>query len=156
MYIYLFTFHLYLFIRKDLALLRTDYNVQQRHNNTPMHPFVRGFDQTSSLSASVPSDSFDNFVASRSVTCWGSLNDNKRSENLTNSKKSTRKGNNELNNHHQQKIKKTNLIKFYEKKSAELVAHTIDKAANRCRIHMLWQIFRIQSDYKVNNYYVNC
>lgn len=145
-----------LFIRKDLALFKADYNALQRHG-TPMHPCFRGFDRTSSLSASVPNHSFGNVVTCCAATCWGSLNDNKRSENSADPKNgSPREGHgDELNNHRQQTIKKANLIQFFEKKSAELVAHTIDTAANRCRIHMLWQIFKAQPDNNVNNYRVS-
>ncbi|VVC31045.1 Hypothetical protein CINCED_3A015141 [Cinara cedri] len=135
--------------KKDLALLKTDYNVHQRHNSTLMHPYVRGFNESSSLSNSVPSDSLGNAVVSYSATFLENFKDNKQPENVSNLKHNYQKSNkDELNNHCQQRIKKTNLIKFYEKKSTELVAYTIDTAANHCRIHLLWQSFSIQSDHK--------
>lgn len=132
--------------------------MQQRHS-TPIRPPVRGIDQTNNvlLSASVPSDSLG-IVGGGSTTCWGSLDENNTnnwSQTPTHSprfKKKFKKNHghiNDLNDHHQQKIKKTNLIKFYEKKAAELVAHTVDTAANRCRIHLLWQTFSLPLDQQV-------
>lgn len=134
--------------------------MQQRHS-TPIRPSIHGIDQTNNvlLSASVPSNSLGN-VGDGTTACGGSLDENNTnnwSQNptqLPNFKKKSKKNhgrNNDLNDHHQQLIKKTNLIKFYEKKAAELVAHTVDTAANRCRIHLLWQTFSMPLDQQVDN-----
>lgn len=143
----------YFFYRKKTVSLKTTYNTQQRHS-TPIRPSDHRFYQTNNLlSTSVPSDSIGNSMTSGSATCGGSLDENKTfkswSQLTTNQlpylKKKHKKYNEyvhcDFNDHHQQTIKKTNLIKFYEKKAAELVAHTVDTAANRCRIHLLWKLF---------------
>lgn len=144
--------------------------MQQRHS-TPIRPSVHGFDQTNNLlvSASVPNNSFGNVMNTDTSNCWGSLDENNCNNwsqihtppnHSPHLKKKRKKCHNyfddDVNNHHQQTAKKTNLIKFYEKKAAELVAHTVDTAANRCRLHLLWKKFSIQSDQQVNtNYRIN-
>lgn len=138
--------------------------MQQRHS-TPIRPPDHRCDQSNNvlLSASVPSNSVGNSMTSGSATCGGSLDENNASQNwsqlppnhLPYFKKKCKKNNeyvyDDLNEHHQQTIKKRNLIKFYEKKAAELVAHTVDTAANRCRIHLLWKLFGVPIDQQVNN-----
>jgi hypothetical protein len=149
-----------MFARKEIM----NCNLQQRHS-TPIRPSVQGIDQTINLlSSSVPSDSLGNVEGSS--TCWGSLDENNttnwsqtptQSSNLKKKLKKNHGRINDLNDHHQQMIKKTNLIKFYEKKAAELVAHTVDTAANRCRIHLLWQTFSLPIDQQVYiNLELNC
>lgn len=159
MYIYF----LFFFNRKKAVSLKTVYNMQQRHS-TPIRPPDRRFDQSNNvlLSASVPSNSVGNSMTSGSATCGGSLDENNAFQNwsqlplnhLPYLKKKSKKNKeyvyDDLNEHHQQTIKKRNLIKFYEKKAAELVAHTVDTAANRCRIHLLWKLFGVPIDQQVN------
>lgn len=134
-----------------------NYNKQQRHS-TPIHLSNHGYKQSNNLlSASVPSSNFDN-VISESATHWGSLSEQSTwSQTPPNEfphlKKKYRKYydhlNDNLNSHQQQIIKKTNLIKFYEKKAEELVAHTVDTAANQCRLHLLWEKFGAHYDQRV-------
>lgn len=158
--------YLQLLIRKETTKINS--NMQHRHS-TPIHLPVHGIDQTNNLivSASVPNNSFGNIsVNSELSTSWGSLeenNSNNWSQTHTPSNQSPhfkrkRKQcqnhfDDDVNKHHQQTVKKTNLIKLYEKKAAELVAHTVDTAANRCRLHLLWQKFSLQSE-QVNNKYL--
>lgn len=151
--------------RKETIPCKTNSNMQQRHS-TPIHPSVHGFDQTNNLivSSSVPNNSFGGIaMTSESSTGWGSLDENNsynwsqmhtppnQSPHLKEKrKKCQNQFDDDVHNHHQQTIKKTNLIKFYENKAAEFVAHTVDTAANRCRLHLLWQKFSLQSEQQVN------
>lgn len=110
------------------------------------------------LSSSVPSNSLGNDMPIGSFT-WGSLDGNNTNNSLSRTpppkcsphlKKKYKKSRDHLNDDfNYQTIKKNNLIKFYEKKAAELVAHTVDTAANRCRIHLLWQKFNKQFNQQV-------
>lgn len=136
--------------------------MHQRHS-TPIRPSIRGANQTSNpLSISVP-DNNSYHVTSGSTTCWGSLNGGSNVNNdlcqtpqtrVSNLKKlyQTRHNyNDNLSSHQQQIMQKKNLIKFYEKKAAELVAHTVDTAAKRCQSHFLWQKLSEELDPLVNN-----
>lgn len=156
--IYVFIFYKFVFTRNDTTSYKTSCsNTQQRHS-TPIRPCTRVFEQYNNplISASVPSNSFGNTITSglASATCWGSLDENNtNSWSQIPSYRLHEKGkkSNLNDSHHQQTIKKENLIKFFEKKAAELVAHTVDTAANRCRIHLLWQRFSSQhTDQPVN------
>lgn len=110
----------------------------------------------------MPSNSFGNTIIPELNTCWGSLDKNNTNNNQfqfspndsphlkRKNKKYSTHVNDDLNNHHQLVTRKKNLIKFYEKKAAELVAHAVDTAANRCRMHLLWQIFSAPSDQHVS------
>lgn len=140
---------------------KNNYNKQQRHS-TPIRLSNHGYDQSNNLSASVPSSNFGNTVITGSSTCWGSLDENNIantwSKTLSKDKKKYRRYydhlNDNLNSHQQQILKKTKLIKFYEKTAAELVAHTVDTAANQCRVHLLWQKFGAHYDQRVNKYII--
>lgn len=152
-----------LYVRKETALFKTSCSMQQRHS-TPIRPPDHRFDQANNLfSSSVPSNSLGNTFISELNTCWGSLDKNNANNNQSQfssndsphlkrrNKKCSNRVNDDLNNHHQLVMKKRNLIKFYEKKAAELVAHAVDTAANRCRMHLLWQIFSAPSDQLVRS-----
>lgn len=135
--------------------------MQQRHS-TPIRPSNHRFDRTNKLSSSVPNNSFSNTTISELTTCWGSLDknniNNDQSQYPPNDsprlkrrhKKNSNRADDDLYNHYLLVNKKKNLIKFYEKKAAELVAHTVDTAANRCRMHLLWQIFSTPYDQQVS------
>lgn len=125
-------------------------NIQQtlnRFHYSPSHRFELGDNLL--VSASVPSNSFGNVLSFGSPTCWGSLGENNADSPINTSPESKNKSEKDFNSHHQQMIKKRSLIKFYEKKAAELVAHTVDTAANRCCTHLLWKKFAIQLDLSV-------
>lgn len=160
-------FTLYLFTRKEKVTFKTNsINIKQRHS-TPIRPSIYRQDQINNflLSASVPSNSLGYDMTTDSFACWGSLDGNYANNSLSSTpprkfsphlknkyKKSRDHLNDDFNN---QTIKKKNLIKFYEKKAAELVAHTVDTAANRCRIHLLWQKFNKQFDQQVVIFFLN-
>lgn len=112
----------------------------------------------------MPSDSFGNTVITELNTCWGSLDKNNTNNNQSQfstidspqlkirNKNNSNRVIDDLNNHDELVTKKRNLIKFYEKKAAELVADTVDTAANRCRMHLLWQIFSTPIEQQVSIY----
>lgn len=152
---------------KEPTFKNTNNYIKQQRHSTPIRLSNHGFDQAHNLlSASVPSSSFANALTSGSPTCWGSLSEKSTwsqtpPNNFPHLKKKYRKYydhlNDNLNSHQQQIIKKTKLIKFYEKKAAELVAHTVDTAANQCRLHLLWEKFgahydqRVRTKNRINN-----
>lgn len=133
---------------------KASYNIQQTLNAFHYSTSHR-FELSDNLlvSASVPSNSFGNVLSFGSPICWGSLGENNAdSPTNTSPELKNKTGKNNVNTHHQQMIKKRNLIKFYEKKAAELVAHTVDTAANRCCTHLLWKTFITQLDLSVYIY----
>lgn len=131
-------------------------NIQQRHS-TPICPSVCIFNNQPDnlvLSTSVPSNSFCNYGAPTSTTGWGSLDENRSYSTSSYFPHDDVLDNNDFENdldgYNTELIKMKNLVKFYEKKAVVLVAHTVDTAANRCLVHLLWKKFSSNSNQQVN------
>lgn len=130
--------------------------IQQRHS-TPICPSVCVVDNQLDnlvLSTSVPSSSFGNYSAPTHTTYWGSLEENKshsipnyfQHDNILDNSDLE----NDLDGYNTELIKMKNLVKFYEKKAAILVSHTVDTAANRCLVHLMWKKFGSNPNQQVN------
>ncbi|XP_050434218.1 uncharacterized protein LOC126841666 isoform X2 [Adelges cooleyi] len=122
----------------------------QRHST----PIQKLHDQLSNVtvSTSVPCGSYSYTMASDSATCWGGSLDEINSNVWCPTPPNTRQRwsspnqNDHLYNHHKYKVLKDHLTCCYGQRAAELVAQTVDTAASRCRVHMLWRTFSLQSD----------